>query len=298
MIGWEVLFLSEMVTAAGGGLALLDTLAEEARYWAAMDRRSPFELGRILTQVKPMIGHGKWLEWIADNAGCSERTAQAYMKVYDRFSKRPEAAGITDRSKLIKLLPMREEYLDEFLRENDVNQMSARQIGEAVKAANRAEPENRKTPEPASAPEKKPVSEREDANGRELAKKYIAENRKLENKIEELKGRLAQKESEAGDMKATNSLLNKRLNEMAKEQAERQGREARQEADTEGAVLTAKGFAEAAQRFIGACAQMPQMRRAFSRMEGAEWDAFDRNLTAIEAWCKAAREAMNAVEAE
>jgi hypothetical protein len=40
-----------------------------------------FEAGRLLIQAKQLCGHGKWLSWLGENVGISERIAQYYMKL-------------------------------------------------------------------------------------------------------------------------------------------------------------------------------------------------------------------------
>ncbi|MEJ7810410.1 MAG: DUF3102 domain-containing protein [Gemmatimonadaceae bacterium] len=40
--------------------------------------------GRLLLEAKARVGHGGWLPWLRANCACSERTAQAYMRVARR----------------------------------------------------------------------------------------------------------------------------------------------------------------------------------------------------------------------
>src|SRR3972149_5629425 len=48
------------------------------------------EAGRLLSEAKARCRHGKWLRWGGENCQFSERTAQVYMRVYERFSALPE----------------------------------------------------------------------------------------------------------------------------------------------------------------------------------------------------------------
>src|SRR4051812_23690994 len=38
--------------------------------------------GRLLSQQKQVVGHGKWIRWIEDNLPFPRRTAAAYVSVY------------------------------------------------------------------------------------------------------------------------------------------------------------------------------------------------------------------------
>lgn len=39
------------------------------------------EAGHALVEAKHLVGHGKWLPWLKENCGMSERTCQLYMKI-------------------------------------------------------------------------------------------------------------------------------------------------------------------------------------------------------------------------
>src|SRR5262245_26802968 len=40
------------------------------------------EVGRLLTEAKATARHGAWLPWLRDNCTMSERSAQAYMRLW------------------------------------------------------------------------------------------------------------------------------------------------------------------------------------------------------------------------
>jgi hypothetical protein len=53
--------------------------------------------GDLLVQAKAQVPHGEWLPWVADNLRCSERTAQAYMRVARRWDElEAKAQGLAD----------------------------------------------------------------------------------------------------------------------------------------------------------------------------------------------------------
>jgi hypothetical protein len=53
--------------------------------------------GELLLQAKGQLPHGQWLPWMAANVHCSERTAQAYMRVAKRWDElEAKAQGLAD----------------------------------------------------------------------------------------------------------------------------------------------------------------------------------------------------------
>jgi hypothetical protein len=54
--------------------------------------------GELLWEAKRKAGHGRWLEWIAENCEFSERTAQLYMKLADALPQVANPQSIADLS--------------------------------------------------------------------------------------------------------------------------------------------------------------------------------------------------------
>ncbi len=54
------------------------------------------EVGKLLTEAKELVKHGGWLQWIADNCKFSERTAQNYMRVAERYPELAKSATVAD----------------------------------------------------------------------------------------------------------------------------------------------------------------------------------------------------------
>lgn len=53
------------------------------------------EQGDDLLKVKPQIGHGNWLRWLATNVPFSQQTASDYMRVATEYVKLPVAGNLT-----------------------------------------------------------------------------------------------------------------------------------------------------------------------------------------------------------
>lgn len=65
------------------------------------------ELGRLLTEIKEELGHGKFVKWIDKNALFSMRTAQRYMRIYKNkdLIQKIEIDRLTSAYKLLEQPP-------------------------------------------------------------------------------------------------------------------------------------------------------------------------------------------------
>lgn len=106
--------------------------------------RSAIEIGRRLYEVKTMVPHGKWGEWLQANVDYSERTAQNLMAVYEEYGRSGEAQAIAGLSftQAVLLLRLDGESRAELLEQKDVPGMSTRELEEEIRRA-KAEIEKR-----------------------------------------------------------------------------------------------------------------------------------------------------------
>lgn len=114
-----------------GGMTVLEDLAVQAQMFSTGAAMNLLQLGRVLTEAKPMVARGEWAAWVKENAHMPIRTAQQYMQAYQEFGLDQRYAQL-GTSKVIKLLPMSEEEREELLRENDLEKMSVREVERAV----------------------------------------------------------------------------------------------------------------------------------------------------------------------
>lgn len=100
--------------------------------------RSAIEIGRRLYEVKTMVPHGKWGEWLQANVDYSERTAQNLMAVYEEYGRGGEAQAIAGLSftQAVLLLRLDGESRAELLEQKDVPGMSTRELEEEIRRAN------------------------------------------------------------------------------------------------------------------------------------------------------------------
>ena len=89
-------------------------------------------IGRCLIEAKEMLPHGEWLPWLNEKVSYWDRTARRFMQMYRQLSNRPALANL-GASKALALLALPEKDRDEFLAENDVVDMTTRQLEQAIK---------------------------------------------------------------------------------------------------------------------------------------------------------------------
>ena len=123
-------------------------------------------IGRCLIEAKDMLPHGEWLPWLNERVEFSERTARNFMRLAREWTNRQTLADL-GASKALTLLALPPEEREQFVAENNVIDMSARQLEQAIKERDEA----RKAAEQAKA----------DASTAEQARAKMAEDMALLN---------------------------------------------------------------------------------------------------------------------
>ena len=311
--------MNEITTRENAEISVLGGLAQEAQYYARSIANGMIQLGRVLTEAKPLVKHGEWETWIKDNAGCSVRYAQIFMQAYARFGDNAAIAQIGERGKILKLLALPAGTEDQFLADNDVAEMSTKEIEAAVRkvreemnAELHAEREARQRAEdqvqelmdrPLELPEEVKARLKTQADtitsqsgeierladiGRsslEESNRLRRENAALQREVSERDEILAEAQHDYDRVQA--DLLSMQ-SAAAKGDAERLPADA----------LTIDVFAAAVRQFVGTCARMPHMQHTFGTMRLSEKNEYDELLRTIEGWAKEARKALNTIAFE
>lgn len=169
-----------------------------------------FEIGKRLEEAKSLVGHGHWGEYLKAQVGYSQDTANKYMKVYREYQNNGVFANSDtfmnlDFSKAYKLLAVPAEEREAFLQEHPVEDMTVRQLEEAIRdrdaAKAKAEELNATVEEQAGLLEGKDreLSELEETmvDLRRQAEEAAAKEGEAAAKVDKLKGQLAKaKEAE------------------------------------------------------------------------------------------------------
>ena len=175
----------------------------------AMEQNATLEIGKRLIQAKGAVGHGNWSQWLKDNVDYSERTAQNFISIYERFgngqqklfgaSADPEQVAKLNQSQMLALMSIKdEETCFNFMEEHkeDLQDMSKRKLEAAIKELN----------------EVKAKSEEKDKRLSQAHDDMARIREKYEQDMKALQEQLAQ----AGDSKEL-SIYKKKLSEMEKQ---------------------------------------------------------------------------------
>lgn len=127
------------------------------------------EIGRRLKEAKEMLPHGEWLPWLERETEFSTSSASRYIQAFEQYGTAqlglfgPEtnfpALGNLSITKALALLAVPEEERERFAEEHDVENMSTRELEQAIK--------DKKAAEERAAALEKELAEIED--GHELA---------------------------------------------------------------------------------------------------------------------------------
>lgn len=153
-------------------------------------------IGRCLIEAKDMLPHGEWKDWLADRVEFSERAAQRFMRLAREWSN-PTALSDLGATKALTLLALPAEERERFMEDNNVIDMTTRQLEQAIKERDEA----RKAVEAAQAEARTAEQARakmaEDmtllnarlAGAREDRERALQDAAKLEEELAELKTR-------------------------------------------------------------------------------------------------------------
>lgn len=94
-------------------------------------------IGRCLIEAKDRLSHGEWRSWLEERVEVSERSAQRFMRLAREWSN-PTALSDLGATKALTLLALPPEEREQFMEENNVIDMSARQLEQAIKERDEA----------------------------------------------------------------------------------------------------------------------------------------------------------------
>lgn len=153
-------------------------------------------IGRCLIEAKEMLPHGEWKDWLADRVEFSERAAQRFMRLAREWSN-PTALSDLGATKALTLLALPAEERERFMEDNNVIDMTTRQLEQAIKERDEARKAAEAAKAEASTAEQARVKMAEDmtllnarlAGAREDRERALQDAAKLEEELAELKTR-------------------------------------------------------------------------------------------------------------
>lgn len=280
-------------------ISTIEILAAQARALKMTINVNMWQLARVFVEAKQIVPHGQWGKWLEENAEVSERTAQDMMQAYKRFGGIPQIEGI-GKAKLFRMLPLPDGAVEQFLKENDVSNMSTREIERAVKQARAAADEEIQKERRARMEAEQRAAAAEKAKNQPSAE--------LRSELHNNQTRIAQQEAEIERLAKAGSIAageaERLRRELKEQQAEinwaqqeilnMQSAAAKGDAErTPESQLTLEAFSSAVRVFIGTCARLPMMRFAFAAMGPDDLREYRVLLETVEKWAKDSREAMD-----
>lgn len=159
------------------------------------------EIGKRLIEAKERLPHGEWGKWLKENVEYSQSTANNLMQIHVEYSSNSQAFGNLSYSKAVALLGIDAEDREAFLQENDVDEMSTRELQRIVKEKQKLEKEMAKRE--ADALKEKSLLEKDIQDLKqqlENAQEQSVQNEVSEKEINRLTQELAVAESRAKKM--------------------------------------------------------------------------------------------------
>jgi len=122
----------------------LEVVAAEIRTFTASMLNNIIEIGRRLCEAKELVPYGEFGDWVKENTGYSKSTANNFMRLYQEYGAAQgslfgatvedfQTFGKLSYSKALALLQLPAGEREEFVRENDVEAMSTRELNEAIR---------------------------------------------------------------------------------------------------------------------------------------------------------------------
>ncbi len=109
------------------------------------------EIGRRLVEAKSIISHGQWGNWLEEKVNYSARTAQNLMRIFEEYGSNQisifgdsnsQVFANLSYSQAVALLAIQDiEEREAFVVENKVEEMSTRELQQAIKEKEKAEKE-------------------------------------------------------------------------------------------------------------------------------------------------------------
>ena len=102
------------------------------------------EIGKRLAEAKIMLGHGEWGDWLEKSVDYSQRTASNLMRIFDEYgtsqislfcdnNAKSQALANLNYTQAVALMGIPQEDRESFIEKNDVNNLSTRELQQAIK---------------------------------------------------------------------------------------------------------------------------------------------------------------------
>jgi len=110
----------------------LELIEAEINFYKQQTATGIIEIGKRLIEAKKQLQHGQWGKWLEEKVDFSQRTANQFMRAANEFSNSQSISNLGVR-KLFLLLDVPAEKREEFIDNNNLEDMTTRQLQKEVK---------------------------------------------------------------------------------------------------------------------------------------------------------------------
>ena len=178
------------------------------------------EIGRRLVEAKEMVAHGGWESWLESSVPYSQTKATRMMRLYEEygdpqgniFGATVKSSALTDLTPThaLELLALPESEREAFVEENDVKNMSSRELKKAIKERDEAKKEADRLDEEVVAAETalRKAEEKLDTLSKELAELKNTPNEVIEGHSDEALEKAVEKAKKEAEAAANQKIVN------------------------------------------------------------------------------------------
>lgn len=177
----------------------IEVIETEINFYKQQTATGIIEIGKRLIEAKSQLQHGEWGKWLEEKAEFTREHASRIMKVANEFGNMTSVSHLGTK-KLFLLLDVPQEEREDFVEQNNVSEMTTRELQEAIKARKEAERRAQEAEENAELEESARIAIQQKLENEKLSKQAILEQlEEISLEKSELEERLEQRLENAVD---------------------------------------------------------------------------------------------------
>jgi len=153
----------------------IESITTEIKMLKQQTAQNIIEIGKRLIKAKEMLSHGEWLPWLEKEVDFTRQTASRFMQVAEEFGNGTSMYHLST-GHLFALLSLPAPEREDFVEENNVEDMTQRELRAAIKAKKEAE-------------EKAMLLEQQKEIAMDQNKNYVEQVHQLQKEIDDLSKR-------------------------------------------------------------------------------------------------------------
>ena len=90
-------------------------------------------MGQKFIEAKKLVSHGEWGKWLETRVGFSQRTANQFMRIAKEYASNSQSISNLESTKIYLLMELPVEEREEFVNQNDLQNMSTRDMKHKIR---------------------------------------------------------------------------------------------------------------------------------------------------------------------